>query len=258
MNKKIFFPLISTALLLAISLVLRPSYSAEGLLYDLNRPDLSAGHPPLCQQSFLNEIHVMRQAWESNVNAITSQPIPASAMVDDAFDSVRTYRCWLEYLCRTVQFSGTNPEPPAAAVLGEQALGRVPGCAAPETIVIPGTSLHYLSQCSTSPGNSISLTDTQGNFNACMKYVDLNFGVPESRGAPSSLLLQNLADQSTVYISLEKKLKNVSATQRSRALTNKLQEILGKMQGMEQQAQSLKNFLNKLYNLLPCYVGQCD
>jgi len=264
MNKKILFPLLGITLLLVMAGFLRPSYSADGLPYDLDHPKTGsdgAPNPPLCQQAYLNEIHIMHQAWEANENAITSQPIPASDMVDDAFDSVRTYRCWLEYLCRTVQFSGANPAPTSnpnvTAVFGEQALGRIPGCAAPQNLVIPGTRLHYLPQCSNGPGNALTLTDTQGNFNACMKYVDLNFGAPNP-GAPSAALLQNLADKSTVYISLEGQLKNVSSSQRSRAVTQKLQDILGKMQAMEQQAQTLKNFLNKLYNLLPCYVDKCD
>ncbi|MFH0820216.1 MAG: hypothetical protein V1908_00420 [Candidatus Peregrinibacteria bacterium] len=255
MNKKIFIPLIGITLALVGAAYLGTARSEEGLPYNLDSPK---SDPPLCHQAFLNEMALMRGAWENHINQLTSQEKPASEMVDEAFQATRTYRCWLEYLCRTVQYSGMGSAEETAAGVLEGHVGRIPGCAAPEDIVIPNTQLKFIDQCHVKDGGSMTVEEVQlNNTNACMRYVELNFGTPES-DTPSAAMLKNLQNQSTVYIALEKKLKGVNSSQRARALETKLFEIVNKMSGMEAQAQYLKNFLNQLKSLLPCYVGQCD
>lgn len=255
MNKKFFIPLIGfVALIVLLSLSL-PSYSQEGLPYSPIGPDKDK--PAVCHQEFLNEMHVMRNAWEANIASITGQERPASEMVDEAFESTRTFRCWLEYLCRTVQYSGTaDPALPPRPILTPH-VGRIPGCAKPENLQIPGTELHVMENCRASASSTVTVPDVQNNFNACQRYVELNFGVPKA-GTESAEMVKNLSDQSNVYIVLESVLKRVNGRQRARAVESKLIDILNRMQAMEGQVQYLKNFLNKLYALLPCTLAQCD
>ena len=251
MNKKIIIPLIGFILLLSYGL----SYSQGTLPYP--EPQNAKGSPPVCHQAFINEMALMRQGWESNLNDITSQEIPASEMVDDAFEGVRTYRCWMEYLCSTVRYSGTAlPAESAGIPLTEDHIGSVPGCADPEDIEIPTTTLHYLEQCYV-PEGSLRITAPTDNFDACTRYLELNFGQPKP-GTKSSELLQHLKNTSTVYITLEKKLKSIHGDQRVRAMESKLGAILKKMNAMEGAAQTLKTFILKLDDLLPCYASKCS
>ncbi|MFH1012752.1 MAG: hypothetical protein V1760_03320 [Candidatus Peregrinibacteria bacterium] len=245
MRKKILFPLLIGLILLAATILgQQPSYSQT----------LS------CKEVTTNQMSVMRKAWEQNLTSITSQEIPASEMVDDAFESARTYRCWLEYLCRAVYYSGNaNPAESASIGLAEGHIGRVPGCVPPEDVEIPGTAIEYIPECKTT-GNNISseesLNNLNANFRACVLELEREFG-NELADESDKDQLTRLQDEGVVYIKLEKELKTVNAVQRARALEEKLLGIVNRMRVMETYAQTLKTLFLKLNALLPCYAGKC-
>lgn len=213
------------------------------------------GRPPVCDQAFINQMTLMRTAWEGNLELLTQQEIPASEMVDDAFEGVRTYRCWLEYLCRAVLYSGdANPGETGGLPLGTAQLGTAPGCAAPEGLIIPGTELAYIPSCATAPAVDLPVA----NFNSCMNHVELQFGDPVRPDDESvKETIKNLGNEGTVYLLLEKKLRQVHAAQRARVVEQKLMDIVTKTQAMEGAAQRIKMMLFKLSDLLPCYLNEC-
>lgn len=242
------------ALIGIISLIfwIRPLYSQTNLPY----PEIKdiEGGPSQCSQAFINRMSTMRGAWEANLETLTSQEKPVSEMVDEAFEGVRTYRCWLEYLCRSVRYSGpANPIESEGTGLAEVHIGQVPGCAEPEDITIPtisGPAFQYIDKC-----HAEGLEKAQSNYNECMQYLELNFGQPATENAQKHL--EDLKQKSTVFLTLEKKLKQVHAQQSARAMEDKLRIILNKMHAMEGYAQTLKTFIFKLEALLPCYAKPC-
>src|SRR3989338_1174732 len=108
MNKKRFLPIIGIITILGLVVLAPPLYSKTNLPYPT--PKEIKGGLSVCKQVFINKMSEMRSAWEVNLETLTSQEKPASEMVDEAFEGVRTYRCWLEYLCRSVRYScSANP-----------------------------------------------------------------------------------------------------------------------------------------------------
>jgi hypothetical protein len=261
--KKIILLIIGTCVLLGGLLVSGSStQSASNLPY----PEPVQGEEGLsaCQKTMANQIYLMRSGYSQNLNTLLAQEKPTSDMVDEAFEGLRTYRCWLDYLCEAVLYS-SNADPDATKYSGGKLstleIDQVPGCAKPENIQIPGTQIQYIPACSASGQknlvneNTINLAQT--NFADCHKLVEQDFAdIPQN---PSKKDVNTFGkDQSPAFIGLEKALKANSADQEVRPLRDKFESILLKMQGMENHMTFLKEQIESLDARIPCYCEKCD
>lgn len=236
MNKKILF-ITGTSLALVAGLTLWSP--------------VSLSEPLTCEDAYTEKAALMNRAWGQNLQSVLDQEIPVSEMVDDAFEGARTYRCWMEYLCRSVSHSiSASPLESAGTGLHEEHIGVVPGCADPEDLEIPGTQISYIPQCSGAPSD---------DFLNCVKMMQRQFGERDgATGAePVAAEVERMREESVVYVKLERALREAAAEQRTRAVGTKLREILVKMRGMEDAALTVKNLFEKLNSLLPCYVREC-
>lgn len=217
-------------------------------------------NPQTCQQAVINEVDLMRTAWNTNLQSLMEQEKASSEKVDEAFEGMRTYRCWLDYLCKMVSYSGNGNE----TELSKYAIDTIPGCLPPKNIIIPTTKLKFIPQCRVSKANAgtNTLEETQANYKMCKDMVALEFYAdPEEKKGKitdSSQALEEFKDRSSAYIGLERALKGDSASQKSRVLKNKLNSILSRMHGMETNMVTLNNYMTKFDSLLPCLIGKCD
>ncbi|PIZ74386.1 hypothetical protein COY07_00815 [Candidatus Peregrinibacteria bacterium CG_4_10_14_0_2_um_filter_43_11] len=248
--------LLAIGIIFVVLLAQIPLYSKSDLPYpQIQEED---DRPPVCHQSFLNEMHLMRKAWEGNLETLIEQEKPASKMVDEAFESVRTYRCWLDYLCSMVRYSGNASPVSTSSGVSKANIGVIPGCADPEDLEIPGTKLRYLSQCHV-PDSQSKIAPINANYNACLTYLSLEFADPKSDNKDSAFkeALKYTQNRSHAFITLEKVLQGTHARQKATALESKLTTILNKMHAMEGAAETLKNFIQQLDDRLPCYIKEC-
>jgi len=111
------------------------------------------GNEACCIQ-YSSAIDAVEADWKANLRSLSDQQVPASHMVDDAYENLRTYNCWLEYTCRSVQYSGYAPiDTVLESGLTKKHIGRIPGCQKPE---------------------NLTLEDNYGNFVDQMKQVPVN------------------------------------------------------------------------------------
>lgn len=214
-------------------------------------------NPVTCDQAVFNEIELMRSAWNDNLAALMKQEKPASRMVDEAFESMRTYRCWLDYLCEAVLFSGNAD----AAVLGNAKLTTVhieplPGCTSPDTIEIPGTQIKLIPQCKAGRENTLGITQT--NYEACRKMTELEFFKPTTPDSAAVSNLKAFQNQSAAYVALERALKTKSAGQKSQILGTKLRDMVQKLQNMTSHMATLQELVKKFDDKLACLAPKTD
>lgn len=265
--KKLIIP-ITAILLLAFSLMGLGSgtQSASNLPY----PEPVADEEGLsaCKKTMANQIFLMRSAYNQNLSDLLVQEKPTSEMVDESFEALRTYRCWLDYACYAVLYSA-NADPKATESTGGKLLSGqiqpIPGCAKPENIEIPGTQIQYVPACSatgeTRADEKRTIEFAYGNYTDCKNLVEREFGdyLSVDRTAKEvDTFPKDAMDRSPGYIALEKALKANSAEQQVRPLRDKFQSILLKMQGMEGHMTFLKEQLLSLDTRLACYCSKCD
>ncbi|MBI5422145.1 hypothetical protein HZA44_03350 [Candidatus Peregrinibacteria bacterium] len=255
--KKFLIPLIAI-LFLAFSLIGWGSrtQSASNLPYPepvTDEPGLSA-----CKKSMANQIYLMRSAYNQNVTDLLTQEKPTSEMVDESFEALRTYRCWLDYACYAVLYSA-NADPEVTKNSGGKLLSgqirAIPGCAKPENIEIPGTQIQFIPACKVTGANVVEVA--HANYVDCQNLVEQDFAdIPPN---PSKADVNTFGrDQSPAYISLERALKANSAEQQIRPLRDKFESLLLKMQGMEGHMTFLKEQLLSLDTRMACYCSKCD
>ncbi len=261
--KKFIIPIISiTILLTGIIGWQKLTYSGTNIPY----PDAYSANPGhmSCLHVVANEIMLMNNGWQENRQTMLDQEKPTSEIVDEAFESMRTYRCWLDYLCEGVLFSGnadplimidqTTKEP---LTFTWEHIDKLPGCTAPENVEIPGTKLKYLEQCHV--GREQTIATIYGNYISCRKLVNLDFTeLEESNKSPSKIDLESFKQRSKAFIGLERDLKVDNGKKKNRALQNKLSSILNKMMAMESHMELLKQHLFKFDAMLPCLATKCD
>jgi len=89
----------------------------------------------MCCIDYNEALNAVTQDWQANLKKIADQEKPASEMVEDAYESMRTYNCWMEYICSAVHYSGYGPIQSALGTgLKEEHLGTVPGCQSPDNL----------------------------------------------------------------------------------------------------------------------------
>ncbi|MBN2095910.1 hypothetical protein JW752_00730 [Candidatus Peregrinibacteria bacterium] len=261
--KKLFIPIIGlTAILISLLVWNRLTLSAADVPY----PNPGAKeNPSACVQVVANEMTLMRNGWQENLNTMLDQEKPTSEIVDEAFESLRTYRCWLDYLCETVLFSGNaepfdmiNQETKEPLKLTNEHIDKLPGCVAPENIEIPGTNLHYLEECSAYDSGGWTLPLANKNYESCRRLVNMDFSELEDSGSLTTSQLEKFKENSKAFIGLERALKVNNGEKKNRALQNKLSSILEKMLAMENHMELLKQHLFRLDAMLPCLATKCD
>lgn len=265
--KKILFPIIG---IIAISMGLigwqKVSYSQSNLPYPQpqNKPNLSA-----CTQSVANEVSLMRNAWYGALDEIRAQEKPSSEMVDEAFESMRTYRCWLDYLCESVLFSSVHLDEAkrqywkdfnanASMRLTDEHVDNISGCVDADDVEIPGTKLKFMEYCAVDPSVEQTVSVIQTNFHICRQLVEKEFAPLGDKGSESSEVVDQFKKESSAFLAVEKMLKENSVRQKSRALTSKLQNILNKMYAMESDMELLKQKVFKFDALLSCFISKCN
>jgi hypothetical protein len=257
--KKIVIPLIGFLLVLACVMGWRAStYSAADLPY--SDPDTPQDGITTCRMNVANQIYLMRQAWKKNLALLMDTQKACSEKVDESFEGLRTYRCWLDYECEAVLYSG-NADPAATQdsggayrALRKSEIAPIPGCADPENIQIPDLKIQYIPACKA--GRENTLQQTQANFSDCQAMVQQDFAdIPEN---PSKKDVDTLNKGSTAYIMLQKSLNACSADQEIRPLRDKFESILTKLRGMEGHMTTLKEQLDSLDARMSCFCANCD
>jgi hypothetical protein len=210
-----------------------------------------------CRQSIENERFLMDAAWQSYLDTLETQEKPASEMVDEAYESLRTYRCWLDYLCLSARFSAGADEvnapkvgngPEAFSPIIDSQIGTISGCAAPEDIRYGDRALRVLDNCKANTSEAREIVAIGAtNYESCRELVFRDFYSAEGANADSP-----------AFTRLERKLKQVSADQKNRVLTRKLASIGGKLKGLEANLNRLSSQVGKVYSKLPCLVAKCD
>lgn len=254
MKKKLILSITGVTVLLTSLWVLQPkTYSHGNVPYQ---------NPESCIQETANEMAIMKAGWMQNVESLMEQEKPASEMVDEAFESMRTYRCWLDYLCKMVLMSAhVPPEFINADPITREHVNPIHGCAKPQDILIPGTRLHFLSECKVTDKKTVS-AGAFINYDKCKRITNLDFAPLKGKdGEPSDArdktAIEQFKNQSSAFIALEGRLKQNSSDQKNSALQNKLGSIIIKMRSMESHATFLKEQINKFNQLLPCYASKC-
>lgn len=212
------------------------TYSQTGVPYP---------EPKNCIESVDNEISIMRTGWNTNLQLLLNQEKPTSEMVDEAYDSMRTYRCWLNYLCEAVLFSGhtseenlKNDEGEYVEKLTREHIDPLPGCMPTKSVEIPGTQLKHMPLCYIPGSVSANLSAVVQNHDQCLTLVDREFAV--------------------AAVGVERALKGNTAKQKNRAFTKKMNSILEKMHSMQADMVFLREQLERFDAHLPCYVLKCD
>ena len=256
----------------------------KSLTYSLGppypNPDQDEINLSSCTKTTANQIYIMRDAWQKNLTAMMAQEKPASEMVDEGFESIRTYRCWLDYLCEAVLYSANadpkstlvnpdeNPVNPASGyrpltssrllVVGD--IDGLPGCASSDKVQIPGTQIQYLRACQV--GSTDTVLGAQGNYAECRDQVEKIFSCKKKNenDDPNNAIPDNVCDpgKSPAFIALQATLKGNSAQQVARPLRDKFSSILLKMAAMEGHMSTLVGQVESLDLRLPCYAEKCD
>ena len=233
-----------------------------------------------CCVDYNMAIEAATQDWEANLLTLKDQKKPASEMVDEAYENLRGYNCWLEYICRSVQFSGYAPIESGIGGLSSEHLGIAPGCQMAEEMSLEmnfsnyvttlkntaaGTldpdifynnnRINYFASCQTDRKNdnqNPSVEQLNNNFNRCKQTIELKFGC----NADDPNLEKCLQESKSVAV-LEAALKNSHAEQKTRALEKKLGEIVTRLHTVEEHVTYMSNFLTQLDQRLACLAFKC-
>ena len=276
------------SLLAFTGLVLTGIFVAQDKTYsqDLD-PAIAAqcGKSACCTQ-YSQAIKAAEEDWQKNLQNLIDQEKPASEMVDDAYENLRTYNCWLEYICRSVQYSGFGPIENVGTGLTTAHIGQAPGCQAPDELKMEahyssfvdelknepafGTSglnlsndkINYFPSCMTDKNNENPvITKVNDNFEGCKKIIESKFGCSSDLPAEEFEACVQGAEGSeknwTSATLMETSLKKAHADQRATALEQKLGDIVGKLNTMDENVTYLSNFLSQLDQRLACLAFQC-
>jgi len=261
MKKRILIPIIGIAIIVVCIISWQTkSYSKLDLPYP---EPFTSDNPSKCVQSIANEIVNMKNAWNDNNQTLLKQEKPTSEMVDEAFEGMRTYRCWLDYLCETVLYSG-NADP--QKMQDDQSKGvsigiylkRLPSCVSADKVILPGTKLKYMPYCKVVETSSAIVSDAVANYRQCRELVAAQFIDPDIQAKSSSDVVQKIQKSSAAIVGLERALKTNSAGQKGLILQNKLSSIVTKLHDMEAHVNQLKEYMNKFDQKLPCYATKCS
>ncbi|MCK5139651.1 MAG: hypothetical protein KAQ85_07410 [Thermodesulfovibrionia bacterium] len=238
----------------------------------------------------------IKTAWAKNQQQALDQEKATSEKIDDVFEGYNTYKCWAEYICRAVQFSGYSSPKNVEGGLTKEHLGTIPGCQAPEDLTMPGEWSNFENMLKDSwqffvdtlnAGDAnleidINLTpsiftlDKISFIPHCMTDKEsLNAHLQPSDFANAGGNYNNCmelfssrfgckegeedcASPEIALVMVETALKKDNANQKTSTLENKLSSILQKMHSMQLQTEYLKTNIQKLDKLYTCSPDKCD
>ncbi len=244
-----------------------------------------------CCLQYNEAIESTEQDWKDNLQTLVDQQKPASEMVDEAYENLRTYNCWLEYICRSVQYSGYAPiESVLGTAITSKHVGQAPGCQKPEdiklethygsfaeklnSVPILGSTIakkenlymkdkiNYFPACMTDEKNNTTPNFVQmsNNFEGCKSAIEAKFGcsgdLPPDQFEACVNGDENAPSSTSVTI-METALKKANADQRASALEQKIGDLATKLHGMESQVTYLSNYLTQLDQRLACVIRRC-
>ena len=252
----------------------------------------------MCCIEYNEALGAITKDWQANLKQITGQERPASDMVEDAYESLRTYNCWMEYICSAVLYSGHAPiESALGTGLKKKHLGVVPGCQAPDNLRMESDYNHFVQNLKDIPvlgvpievGGDVAdgVADTFEDFTtenkinffpSCMTdslHDNTNPDLNQARqnydscrrvmelyfndtNCPEDVDQAYCTPFSSAFVTLDDELKRANADQKARALESKLGIIAGKMSTMEEHVNYMHNFLTQLDARFKCYISQCD
>lgn len=243
-----------------------------------------------CCMAYNEGFDAIKNAWQNNMQQAIDQEKPTSDKIDDVFEGYNTYKCWAEYICGAVLFSGFGSPDTALSGLTKKHIGTIPGCQDPEDLEMPDTwpgyvntlkdeweftvnssdntsgviapsvftasSIPFIPQCMTdkeSLNKNLQSSDyeTAGyNYDECMAVFKSNFGCGDEEDCESPEVALTI---------VETALKQDNADQKVSALENKLASIIQRMHSMQLQTEYLKNKIISLDSLYgDCYPAKCD
>ncbi len=240
----------------------------------------------MCCIDYNEALDAVKRDWQENLQQLVKQEKAASEMVADGYESMRTYNCWVEYICQAVQYSGHAPiESVLGTGLRSEHLGRVPGCQKPEDLRMESeynqlmqtlkdvpivgvpiekvqqafvdNKINYFPRCQTgdqSNNRNPNLIAAKSNYDSCKRALERHFGCPAGKGEDGV----PCTNTSNAFVTLENILKKTNADQKSDALERKLGTIIPKMHVMEEHVTYLSNFLTQLDMRFSCYAAKCD
>ena len=240
----------------------------------------------MCCIDYNEAMEAAKKDWQNSLQSLIDQEIAASKMVEDGYESLRTYNCWVEYICRSAQFSGHAPiESALGTGLTSEHLGTVPGCQDPEDIrmeteynnvmkslkevpiasLAPAVAEHidnfyvenkinYFPRCQTDGNNNTnpSLTLAKARYDSCKQALEYNFG------CPPDIDQVFCPEFSNAFVTLENVLQKTHGDQKAAALERKLQTVVTGLHVMEEHVNYLSRFLSELDARFSCYAGKCS
>lgn len=248
-----------------------------------------------CCIAYHSGFDALKTAWAENQQQALDQEKATSDKINDVFEGYNTYKCWSEYLCRAVQYSGYGDPKSALTGLTKEHIGTIPGCQAPEDMGMPSVWANFVNTTKedwqiivNTVGESDkdlakSMSLDQGVFNAnaisfipqCMSdkkslnkftvmgdYKDIgnNYGncmeLFSSNFGCSEMEFCNSAK--IALVTVEMAIMKDHADQKASALENKLSSIINKMHSMQLQTEYFKTNIQKLDDLYSCSPTKCD
>lgn len=241
-----------------------------------------------CCIDYNEAIDAAEKDWQTNLNRLVDQQKPASQMVDEAYENLRTYNCWLEYICRGVEYSGYAPiQSSIGTGLTSDHIGRVPGCQLPENLKMDSNyneftqgmkkvpllgsaivlkdnlyiqnKISFFPSCMSDPINnqSPSVAVANANFQACKLTIESKFGCNNTDVLSNPEKFKDCMESSNTIVKMETALKRSAADQKASALERKMTTIVNKMNSMQEHVGYLSNFLKQLDLRLPCFAKVC-
>ena len=264
---KKLLPIIGIAILTLVIIGWRSgTYSKSKLPYP-NMSVKDGSSASTCVQSIANEIYLMKSAHNQHFQSVIEQEKATSEVVGETYESLRTYRCWLDNLCEAVLYSSlANPKQMAKDKKDGVSVGGYlktqPGCVSAEKIQIPTTKIKYMSYCAVSSNVSTVHADALVNYDACRDLVRAQFAdlteAELNKKNISSDAIKRIQQASAGMVSMETALKKKAAKQKSTILADKLSSIVLKMHSMEASVNQLYEYMEKFDQRLPCYIKKCD
>ena len=248
-----------------------------------------------CCMAYKGAMGYFEKAWSDNLDDLMDQEKPDSEMVGEAFENMRTYQCWLEYICRSVQVSGyMSPTSILSTGLTSKELGIVPGCQAPEDMGLlttreafynfimdnwdfvkniyssggtvevnmdfPDTfftsnGMLFFPQCMT----DITNKNTTPDIAKTQENYNLCRGLLESKFACNDTEegIKNCTDESSAFAKVETALRKNNGDQKARILEDKLKSIITKMITMQEHVKYMNANFQQLDSRYACYPPKC-
>lgn len=220
--------------------------------------NLPYSRPNTCKQSIENEMFIMKSAWVANLQSLMNQSKPTSQKVDEAYESLGTYRCWLSYVCQAVTFSGSYDGANLKnGQLTSEHIQPIAGCLPPEKLEIPNTFIKHMPLCQIEASNT-RLADIQANVDVCQQLLQFQFYKTSDSDPKASDTTKKVQQRSGAYIILERMLKTDNANQRGRTLAKKIDSISAQLLEMHSHMTLLREALHKFDSLIPCVINQCN